>query len=129
MTAPLKLMLSPSPVVKLSLITYLGQKGCIWRDAKNVQCYGNVAGGARVVDCRFDCVVFIFASIVNKTCVMLNKILYYNSFMFFSTLFSLQERAQWTEWTLINYNLKGWQENLQMFLKIKCYCFAHFSVN
>ena len=49
--------------------------------------------------------------------------------MFFSTLFSLQERAQWTELTLINYNLKGWQENLQIFLKIKCYSFAHFSVN
>ena len=36
-----------------------------------------------MVDSRFDCVVFIFASIVNKTCVMLNKMLYYNSFMFF----------------------------------------------
>ena len=49
--------------------------------------------------------------------------------MFFSTLFSLQERAQWTELTLINYNLKGWQENLQIFLKIKWYIFADFIVN
>ena len=44
--------------------------------------------------------------------------------MFFSTLYNLQERAQWAELTLINYNLKGWQENLQIFLKIKWYIFA-----
>ena len=49
--------------------------------------------------------------------------------MFFSTLYNLQERAQWTELTLINYNLKGWQENLQIFLKIKWYIFADFIVN
>ena len=48
--------------------------------------------------------------------------------MLFFMLLNLEEKAQRAELTLINHNLKGWQENFQIFLKIKCYIFAYFII-